>query len=455
MEQKLERKYGLFTAICMVVGIVIGSGVFFKAQDILKMTGGDMPLGVIAWVIGGAIMMVCLLTFSFMGQKYEKVGGVVDYAEATCGKGYGYLMGWFVATVYFPSMTSVLCWVTATYTLDFLVSVNPAFPQEDNVVILMSFAVMALAFTINAVAPKLAGKLQTGTTVIKLIPLVLMAVVGVIYGLANGMLSANFEASPVVTDSTADSPLFAAVCSTAFAYEGWIIATSINAEIKDSKKNLPRALIAGGIIIAAIYIFYYLGVAGGATNQQLIEKGTTVAFANVFGGALGNVLKLFVAISCYGTVNGLMLATCRGMYSLAARGEGPAPRVLSRIHPKTNMPTAAALIGLALTVGWFGYFQYFLTHAAQADTVPFVFDSSELPIITIYLMYLPILVRWMCKEKEQPLLRRFVLPIAALCGSLFMIVASIFSHGWGCAWYLLVFAAVMAVGVLLNLRKKV
>ena len=73
MNNKLERKYGLFTAICMVVGIVIGSGVFFKAQTILQKTGGNMPLGVIAWLIGGAIMLVCLLTFSFMSQRYERV----------------------------------------------------------------------------------------------------------------------------------------------------------------------------------------------------------------------------------------------------------------------------------------------------------------------------------------------------------------------------------------------
>ena len=69
MKNQLTRKYGLFTAICMVVGIVIGSGVFFKAQAILTKTGGDMPLASLAWHIGGAIMLVCLLTFSFMGQK--------------------------------------------------------------------------------------------------------------------------------------------------------------------------------------------------------------------------------------------------------------------------------------------------------------------------------------------------------------------------------------------------
>ena len=64
MENKLERKYGLFTAICMVVGIVIGSGVFFKAQAILQKTGGNLPLGIIAWVIGGIIMLCNILAFS-------------------------------------------------------------------------------------------------------------------------------------------------------------------------------------------------------------------------------------------------------------------------------------------------------------------------------------------------------------------------------------------------------
>ena len=106
MSQNLERKYGLFTAICMVVGIVIGSGVFFKAQTILTKTGGDMPMGILAWIIGGAIMLVSLLTFSFMGQKYERVNGLVDYAEATVDPRYGFLVGWFSSTIYFPAMTS-------------------------------------------------------------------------------------------------------------------------------------------------------------------------------------------------------------------------------------------------------------------------------------------------------------------------------------------------------------
>ena len=461
MSNQLQRKYGLFTAICMVVGIVIGSGVFFKAQTILTKTGGDMPLGVLAWIIGGAIMLVCLLTFSFMGQKYEHVNGIVDYAEATVGPRYGYYMGWFSATIYFPAMTSVLAWVSARYTLVFITSANPSFPMtipaaEGGCIIgpecmALTLFYLCAIYALNALSPKLAGKFQTSTTVIKLIPLGLMVVVGLIYGMTSGMLEQNFTSNAVVTD-VSSTPLFTAVCATAFAYEGWIIATSINAEIKNSKKNLPLALALGGIIIAAVYILYYIGVAGGATNQQLIDQGATVAFTNIFGGFLGNVLNLFIAVSCLGTTNGLMLGCTRCMYSMAARNEGPSPKVYGQLDNQTNMPTNSAVFALLVTAGWFLYF--YCSNLAGMWTGPFVFDSSELPIITIYLMYFPILIQWIRKEKDQGIVRRFILPILALCGSGFMILACIMSHGMACLWYLIVFAVIMGIGAIFARKKE-
>lgn len=454
MDNKLERKYGLFTAICMVIGIVIGSGVFFKAQTILSKTGGDMPLGILAWLIGGGIMLVCLLTFSFMSQKYERVNGLVDYAEATVGPKYGYYMGWFTATIYFPGMTSALAWLTARYTLEFITSANPAFPMtipaaQGGCVIgpecmALTLFYLCFVYAVNMLSPKLAGRLQTSTTIIKLIPLGLMAVVGLIYGLNSGTLQTNLTTTAQV--ETVSHPLFSAVCATAFAYEGWIIATSVNAEIRDSKRNLPRAMILGGIIIVAVYLLYFIGVAGGASNQELIDKGATVAFTNIFGNVLGNILNLFVAISCLGTTNGLMLACSRCMYSIASRGEGPAPELFEQIDRKTNIPANSSVFALMITAVWFVYFYF--SNLACTWTGPFVFDSTELPIITIYLMYLPILIQWMRKEKEQNVLRRFILPALALCGSVFMVVACIFSHGMECFWYLIVFAVVMAIGAL-------
>ena len=115
MENGLQKKYGLLTAIAMVIGIVIGSGVFFKAEKVLTATGGDLPLGIMAWGIGGLIMIICAYVFATMATRYEKVNGVVDYAEVTLGSKYGYFLGWFMAAIYYPTLTSVLAWVSARY----------------------------------------------------------------------------------------------------------------------------------------------------------------------------------------------------------------------------------------------------------------------------------------------------------------------------------------------------
>ena len=461
---KLQKRYGLLTAICMVVGIVIGSGVFFKAQTILQKTGGNMPLGILAWIIGGVIMLTCLLAFSVMAQKFEKVNGIVDYAEACVGSKYAYYVGWFLTIIYYPCLTSVLSWLSALYTLVFITSIAPDFPLlglgaaagAETVLgpecMALAMFYMCCAYAVNALSPKLAGKLQVSTTIIKLIPLFLMAVVGIIVGLANGTLANNFNTLADV-GTTSTNPLFASVCATAFAYEGWIIATSINAELKDAKKNLPRALVIGAIIIIATYIFYYVGVAGGATNQELIDSGATVAFINVFGNVLGNILNLFIAISCIGTMNGLMLGCVRGLYSIAVRGRGPAPHVFSQIDKETNMPHNSAIVGLLLCGFWGLYF--FLANLAGTWSGPFVFDSSELPIITIYMLYLPIFIMWIKKATDENAMRRYVTPILAICGSLFMIYASIMGHGIACFWYLIVFAAVMAVGFAFSKEKPI
>ncbi len=475
METKLQRKYGLFTAICMVVGIVIGSGVFFKAQTILQKTEGNMPLGILAWIIGGTVMICCILAFAVMAQKYEKVNGVVDYAEATMGRNYGYYVGWFMSTIYYPTLTSVLAWLTARYTLVFITSCWPDFPlvlplEDGGVVagpetIFLTLFYLCCAYAVNALSPKLAGKVQTSTTVIKLIPIGLMAVGGVIFGLVSPthMLAENFATGSIGGGSVA-SPLFAAVCATSFAYEGWIIATSINAELKDAKRNLPKALIIGGIIIVAVYIAYYVGVAGGAPVEVLMYDGATSAFTNVFGNFLGNILNLFVVISCAGTMNGLMLGCSRGMYSLAVRGEGPRPELFSQVDPESNMPTNSAVIGLVYCAAWGLYFYLACVAGTWAGCVAFegtpfesailLFDSTELPIITTYAMYLPIFFMWIRQAKDETPMRRFVIPILAIIGSLFMILACLIGHRMENFWYIIVFAVIMLIGKLLRGGKK-
>lgn len=447
MSQELSKKFGLFTAIAMVVGIVIGSGVFFKAEKILTATGGNLPLGILSWVIGGLIMISCACTFAIMATKYERVNGIVDYAEAAMGRTYGYYVGWFMAMIYYPTLTSVLAWVSARYTC-----VLFGWDITGGQCMTIAGFYLVASYALNALSPVLAGKFQVTATVIKLIPLALMAVVGTVFGMGNGMIMRNF--TTVVTEVEPTVALFTAVVATSFAYEGWIIATSINAELKDSKRNLPIALVAGTFGVMLVYILYYVGLAGAVTNETLMaggQEGAKLAFETVFSNLGGTLVFVFVIISCLGTLNGLMLGCTRGVYSIAARGEGPAVAMFRQIDPVSNMPTNSAILGLLLSAVWLVYF--YGANLTDPWFGFFCFDSSELPIVTLYAMYLPIFVSFMRNEGDLPVLTRFVLPALALCGSLFMIYAACYAHGMAVVAYLSIFAVVMLAGVVLAKSK--
>lgn len=462
---KLEKKYGLFTAIAMVVGVVVGSGVFFKAQTVLEKTEGNVVLGILSWVIGGIIMILCACTFAVMSTKYEKVNGIVDYAESIVGSKYGYYMGWFVATIYTPAMTGVLGWVSARYFGElFGWSLTSA-----NVMVIGGFFLVA-SYALNALSPKIAGKFQVSTTVIKLIPLALLAIVGTVYGLINNGVKYSVVNGDVVKEganqmqilvenfknstSSGFGLLLAGVVSTVFAYEGWILATSINAELKDAKKTLPLALFFGCLAIMAIYLFYYIGVLGGATTDVLIVGGSRYAFLQVFGDFFGTILTVFIVISCLGTLNGLMLSCTRSFYALAANRKGIRPDVLGEVDEKTNMPNNSAIVGFLFAFIWFVYF--YGANLTETWFGKFSFDSSELPIVTIYAMYLPIFVLFIIKEhKSLGVVKRIVLPVLAILGSLFMVYAAIYSHKMAVVYYLIIYLIIMAIGaVVLHFNQK-
>lgn len=441
MENELEKKYGLPTAICMVVGIVIGSGVFFKAESVLVQTGGNMPLGILAWLIVGAIMIVCSYVFATMATRYGKVSGLVDYAEATVGDRYAYLMGWFMGTIYTPTLTSVLAWVSARY---FSVLVGWDITGGSCMVLACFF--LCADYVLNALSPRLAGRFQVSATVIKMVPLVLMAAVGTVMGLTNGRLAENFATASAASVS-AGTGLMQASVAVAFAYEGWILATSINAELKDAKKNLPRALVLGSFIVVATYILYYIGLNGAVTTQELMASGEAaakMAFQRVFGRAAGTGVFVLIVISCLGTLNGLMLSNCRSFYAIAVRGQGPRPDLFGRVDPATNMPGSSAALSLLFAAFWLLYF--YGANLTGGWFGPFCFDSSELPIITLYGMYVIMFVQFMRKARDLNGFKRFFMPALALCGCFFMVYAAIAGYGIKVFYYLIVYAVFMVVG---------
>ena len=102
----MEKRYTLPVAIALVVGTVIGSGVFFKAEAVLTKTGGNLSVGILAFIIMGVVMIISACTFGVVAQSHEGVEGLLGYASASCGKWYGYYVGWFMAVIYYPSLVS-------------------------------------------------------------------------------------------------------------------------------------------------------------------------------------------------------------------------------------------------------------------------------------------------------------------------------------------------------------
>lgn len=448
MSKGLSKKYGLLTAIAMVAGVVIGSGIFFKTEVVLGATGGNAMIGIAALLFVGIVMIICAYTFSILAGRHDRVGGLVDYAEAEVGSGYAYCVGWFSTVVYFPTVASVVLWLAGVYTCQLFGIPDP---QTGGGCLVITGLYLILIVALNGLAPILSGKLQISATVIKLIPLVLMAVVGIIGGVANGTLTENFASAGTMADGDMAKLLLTACVAMAFSYEGWIVATTINSELRDAKRTLPRALILGSLVVVAVYVLYYLGITGSITIPELMEYGSARAFENIFGGVMGRVLLAFVVVSCLGTCNGLIAAGSRGMYALAARNEGPAPELFVQVDSRTGMPHNSVMFGAVMVAFWV-FFYY--GGPLSGWFGPLSFDSSELPIVTLYAGYIPIFVMMMKKEKDLHPAKRYVMPVLAILGCLFIVGAAISSHGVDVLWYLLVFAVIMAIGLLLKGKRE-
>ena len=113
--EKVKKQYGLWTGIAMVVGIVIGSGVFLKAGGVLTLSGGDLKLSILAWFVGGIIMVCSGFCFAVFASRVTKYNGVVDYVEEATNKKVGYALAWILTTFYYPIVASIVALFAGQY----------------------------------------------------------------------------------------------------------------------------------------------------------------------------------------------------------------------------------------------------------------------------------------------------------------------------------------------------
>lgn len=416
--QEVKKQYGLWTGIAMVVGIVIGSGVFLKAGGVLQLSGGDLKISLLAWLIGGIIMISSGFCFAIFATKITKYNGLVDYVETATNEKVGYGLAWLATTFYYPIIASIVSLFAGTYFFK-LIGLNIGLTDPMNFI--FAFIIVTLFVLLNYFSPLLSSKFQISATVIKLIPILIIAIVGLFSGMIVG------EEVGIINGFTNSAEGYAinfgdAVKKTAFAYEGWVCATTINAELKDSKKNLPRALVGGTIAVLVFYIIYYVSLSAFLGNEGTIiqDANAPIAVFEVIMGKTGSLIfTLFILISCLGTVNGVTIACCRGMYTMSCRGMGIAPKKFSKLGKNQSVSFLSCIYGYICII------LMFIVWFLAMHNVP-LFNRlgcmDEIVCAIIYTFYITMYIYIMKNFKDYGVFKRFVMPIIGVIGSIFFML---------------------------------
>lgn len=431
-----QSRYNLFTAIALIVGVVIGSGIFFKSDNILVATGGSVFLGILVFIIAAISIVFGCLTIAELAARTDRPGGVLTYAKEFISPSVGSAYGWFQTFIYLPTITAILAWVSGIY---FCILFN--IEQTLEIQILAGAGCFLVLYVTNIFSAKIGGYFQSAAMVIKLIPLVIIGFVGLLFG------GSGEHFTSAAVSEISSTGWIAAIAPIAFSFDGWIISTSVAYEIKNSKRNLPLALVISPLIILVLYIVYFVGISNLVGPAEIMNSGDAhldFAANMIFGASGAKILMLFVFISVLGTLNGLVMAMIRMPYALGLDQMIPKSSAMTTISPRYDFPVNSAVFALII-VGFWLTIHYF----SQKYTLFPNSDISEIAIVTGYLLYLGLYYKvfMLWKKKEiKSLFRGLVCPILATIGSLiifsggiqnplfglyFAICAIVFGAGYG------------------------
>ncbi len=412
-----KKEYSLFTAIAMIVGIVIGSGIFFKSDNILVFTNGSIINGILLFSIAAVGIIFGSLAIGVLASKTTKAGGLITYADEYSGKKTACAFGWFQIFIYYPAVIVVVSWVVGVY-FCMLFGIK----STSEIIALVGVAAAIMCFLMNVISANLGGYFQNCSTIIKMIPLIIIAIAGFIYGDVSSISQIHSSTTSVPQNIS----WLAALGPIAFSYDGWVVSTSIAHEIKNSKRNLPIALIVGPLFILIAYILYFSGISILVGPENIIKLGdehVNVAAVKLFGESGAKVILIFVIVSVLGTLNGFILGFIRLPYSLALRNMFPHSDKIKLVNHSTHLPEYSALIAFFITMFW-EMLNYFVQ---KHELIPNS-DLSEIPIVASYILYIILyfaVIKLYKKGEVEGYVRGVVIPILAIIGSVIIIIGGL------------------------------
>ena len=407
MSRELEKKLGFYAAFSTVVGLVIGSGVFFKPEAIYKATNGAPGLGIIAWIIGGLITIAGGLTATEVSAAIPKTGGMMIYIEEIYGKRYGFLTGWMQTVLFMPGTIAASAVIFAQQAAQLL-----GFADTNMTIVLpIAVGLILLLACLNVLGSSYGGYIQTIATVGKLIPLVLIIVFGFLKGSPEPVFT------PVVgPDTKITATLGQVLIATLFAYDGWINVGAIAGEMTNPGKDLPKAIVGGLSVVMAVYLainIAYLWIFPASELAKVTSPATLVA-TKLFGDIGGKLISVGILISVFGTANGYVLTGSRIPFALTKDGLLPGSKYLSRVNKGSSPYNAIWLIAILACL-------YALTGKFNLLT--------DLTIFMIWVFYVLTFIGVILLRKKAPDLKRPykvplypVIPILAIIGGLFVII---------------------------------
>ena len=324
----LKKEIGLLEAITIVVGMVIGSGIFFKASSVFKNAGTPM-LGILAWVIGGIITTAAALTVAEIATAIPKTGGVFVYLKTLYGEKCAFLFGWMQTLIYVPGVIAALSIVLVTQSTYFIPSMTTL--QQK---ILAIFILFFLMF-INVLSTKLGSKLQVIATIGKLIPILLIIIVGLIKGTAHSFVVPIVSSNPVGL-----AGFGTAVLGTLWAYDGWISVGNMSGELKNAKKDISRSIIIGLFIIIITYIFINIAIINVMPVSQVIasSKPATDVAVILFGRTGAALIAAGIMISIFGALNGYLMTGVRIPFAMVKDNLLPFDKFFGKVNKRFKAP---------------------------------------------------------------------------------------------------------------------
>jgi APA family basic amino acid/polyamine antiporter len=350
----LRRVLGLRQLVYIVIGTVIGSGIFIVPGAVLRQSGGSVGVALLVWVVGGVLSLLGALTYAELGAMHPKAGGLYIYIRDGFGPFAAFLFGWTLFFVIGAGSVATLAVAFVAY----LGQLVPMGPVASRVVAVGLIGVIA---AVNVRGTRDSARLQGWTTLLKVAGILLLS--GLLLR-GRGLHLEGAALWPPALSAQVLSGFGLAMIGTLWAYEGWQYVTYAAGEAEDPQRTFPRGIILGTGALIGVYVLAcvaYLAALGPA-KVAASDRVAAEAATALFGPAAGKFVALMILVSIFSATNGIVLTVPRAFFAMAR--DGVFFRRLAEVHPRYGTPAVAIVASSlwAMLLAATGTFEQLLTY---------------------------------------------------------------------------------------------